>query len=88
MSTFDVSWVQPQPLILGECLYFVGGKQLWLIYQILYVNNVILALADLNSGAGGVTANALDLFGGLPMVWEVPECLQLRKPILVYSQKI
>ncbi len=85
MSTFDVSWVQPQSLIWGECLYFVGGKQLWVVYQILYVKNVILALADLNSGAAGATANALDLLGRLPMVWEVAECLQLRKPILVYS---
>jgi hypothetical protein len=49
------------PSFEGKCLYFVGGKQLWVIYQILYVNNVILALADLNAGAGGATAHAVDL---------------------------
>jgi hypothetical protein len=55
------------------------GNQLWVIYQILYVKNEILASVDLNSGAGGTTAHAVDLFGGIPMVWK--ECLQRRKPI-------
>jgi hypothetical protein len=50
-------------------MYFVLGNQLWVIYQILYVKNVILASADLTSGAGGATAHAVDLFGGLPMVF-------------------
>jgi hypothetical protein len=58
------------------------------IYQILYVNNVILAFIDLNSGAGRATATAPDLFGGLPVVWEVAECLQLRKPILSLQSQI
>jgi hypothetical protein len=50
-------------------MYFVVGNQLWVIYQILYVKNVILASADLTSGAGGATAHAVELFGGLPMVF-------------------
>jgi hypothetical protein len=60
-------------------MYFVVGNQLWVIYQRLYVKNEILASVDLNSGAGGATAHAVDLFGGIPMVWK--ECLQRRKSI-------
>ncbi len=44
-------------------MYFVVGNQLWVIYQRLYVKNEILASVDLNSGAGGATAHAVDLFG-------------------------
>ncbi len=67
------------PSFAGSCMYFVVGNLLWVIYQILYVKNVILASADLTSVARGATAHAVDLFGGLPMVWK--KCLQLRKSI-------
>ncbi len=73
------------PSFAGSCMYFVVGNLLWVIYQILYVKNVILASADLASVARGATAHAVDLFGGLPMVWK--ECLQLRKSIWVCSSK-
>jgi hypothetical protein len=44
------------------------GNQLWVIYQILYVKNEILASVDLNSGAGGSTDHAVERLGGIPLV--------------------